>query len=167
MVIHACHLCLEPYLEQTSLRNHRYATNSNSCRERDYSKAKSRSHLDKDDKCERCDQPGGVSANSPTTVIKCALCGIMLHKSCHPGWTDELCEGSWLCSSCHVNEKAWCRQRNSTTTTRQTECSALPERPQPRPRGKPNLQRRLASRSSECIDLSSDTETEDFNFRGP
>ena len=141
--------------------NVRYATNSNSCRERDYSKAKSRSFLDKDDKCARCDQPGGVSVDSVTTIIKCALCGLIIHKSCHPGWTDELCEGSWLCSSCHVNEKAWSAEdfdHDEDDPTDRVLSSARKAPAKAKRKAKPA---KTPGKSIECIDLSSDTDIED------
>ena len=86
------------------------------------------------------------------------MCAVWCHHSRHPGWTDELCDGPWLCSSCHVNEKAWSAEDfdHDEDDPADRVLSSAPAKA--KRKAKPV---KVPGKPIEGIDLSSDTETED------
>ena len=75
--------------------------------------------------------------------------------------SDELCKGSWLCSSCHVIEKAWSAEdfnHNEDDPADRVLSSARKAPAKAKRKAKPA---KAPGKSIKCIDLSSETETED------
>ena len=125
-------------------------------KEREYSTQKSRAVLDNGIKCEVCRE--GVGDDG----LSCVLCGGRYHGKCLPSWRGGLQQdGNWLCRKCEKYEAAW-REEDAKYEEydESDEIGRAHTSGEKKKAARIRNKKKVKSKEIECIDLSSDEESE-------